>query len=175
MVVGPAGSGKSTVVEEFLIARGGQVCYLATLPRLAFHQDRITKHQQRRPMTWTTIELLEHIHSGVECGIGAALSAVPPSVDVVLLDGLTMFAQEVGWCSPEEAVSGIIESMRVSGRSFSHTILVDQDYCAASISLSRVFAVHARYYCNFAERSFSFVPGPEEASRLEYFLRGAVQ
>jgi len=59
LILGGARSGKSTRAEHLAAQSGKQVIYLATAPHLEGDeawQQRIAKHQARRPSTWLCIE-----------------------------------------------------------------------------------------------------------------------
>ncbi|MDQ6961049.1 MAG: bifunctional adenosylcobinamide kinase/adenosylcobinamide-phosphate guanylyltransferase [Mariprofundaceae bacterium] len=58
LVFGGAASGKSVFAEKLAAAASQKVCYIATAPHLddLAWQDKIQKHQQRRPSYWQTIE-----------------------------------------------------------------------------------------------------------------------
>jgi adenosylcobinamide kinase/adenosylcobinamide-phosphate guanylyltransferase len=57
LVTGGTRSGKSKFAEDLACAIGKEIIYLATAQALDDEmEERIKKHQQRRPKSWTTIE-----------------------------------------------------------------------------------------------------------------------
>jgi len=59
LILGGSRSGKSHFAEQRAIASGLPVTYIATAPHIAGDdewQARITRHRQRRPATWQTVE-----------------------------------------------------------------------------------------------------------------------
>lgn len=83
MVTGGVRSGKSRYAEEMAAKLGGKVTYLATAQALDVEmEERIERHQQRRPNDWKTIEEpLEVITVLSRCQKG----------DTVLLDCLILY------------------------------------------------------------------------------------
>lgn len=67
LVLGGARSGKSAVAEELADRCGDDVIYVATAEVTdADFGERVTRHQARRPSTWTTIEgsdLVDVLHA----------------------------------------------------------------------------------------------------------------
>lgn len=60
LVLGPARSGKSRWAEHLASSSGLEVVYVATGPRLPEDeawQRRLDRHRQRRPSSWTTLEV----------------------------------------------------------------------------------------------------------------------
>lgn len=82
LVLGGTRSGKSAVAERVAAATGTDVTYVATAavdPGDADHAQRISRHRERRPATWST----------VECADPHALPAVlRETTGTVLLDSL---------------------------------------------------------------------------------------
>jgi adenosylcobinamide kinase/adenosylcobinamide-phosphate guanylyltransferase len=82
LVTGPARSGKSLWAEQRALASARRVHYLATGPQLPDDQawqERLRRHRQRRPASWTCREV------GLE--LTGALADYGPE-DVVLIDSL---------------------------------------------------------------------------------------
>jgi adenosylcobinamide kinase/adenosylcobinamide-phosphate guanylyltransferase len=88
LFLGGARSGKSTQAEKLAAQRGERVLYVATA--LPFDDEmrlRIENHRKTRPDTWKTIE--------APTGIAEALQGAIQSVDVVLLDCLTLLVNNL--------------------------------------------------------------------------------
>lgn len=82
LVTGPARSGKSLWAEQRAMVSARSVHYLATGPQLPDDQawqERLQRHRQRRPASWTCREV------GLE--LAAALADYGPK-DLVLIDSL---------------------------------------------------------------------------------------
>lgn len=82
LVTGPARSGKSEWAETLALQSGKSVVYVATAqldPEDLEWQDRIRKHQQRRPASWHTLT--------VPTDLSAALQTAADS-DCLLVDSL---------------------------------------------------------------------------------------
>lgn len=98
-ILGGARSGKSTHAEALAVADGGDVLYVATAQ--AWDDDmaaRIAAHQAQRPGHWHTLEAAQHVGAAV----GAHLDAVAARPRVVLLDCLTLLANNVLMTLPED-------------------------------------------------------------------------
>jgi adenosylcobinamide kinase / adenosylcobinamide-phosphate guanylyltransferase len=64
LVTGPASSGKSLFAEQLAMAAGRPVTYLATGPQRPDDRDwqeRLRRHRQRRPETWSCIEVEQEL------------------------------------------------------------------------------------------------------------------
>ena len=82
LVTGPARSGKSEWAEILANQSGKQVIYVATAllsPDDEQWQQRITQHRNRRPQTWTTLE--------VPVELSATLADAKPNT-ILLVDSL---------------------------------------------------------------------------------------
>lgn len=67
LVLGGTRSGKSDVAERLAAASGEAVTYLATgTPDSAGMDDRIARHQSRRPATWRTVECGPHLADALQ-------------------------------------------------------------------------------------------------------------
>ena len=87
LFTGGARSGKSTRAEQYAAALGLPVTYLATAQAGDDEmRARIGLHQQRRPVSWATVEAPLHV--------AAALEQVPPR-SVVLLDCLSLLVSNL--------------------------------------------------------------------------------
>ena len=97
LILGGARSGKSTYAEQLAAAEGGPVLYVATAE--AWDEEmrvRIAAHQAQRPAHWHTLEAPRHTGAAV-----AATLAAPPGPAVVLVDCLTLLANNVLMALPE--------------------------------------------------------------------------
>jgi len=89
LVTGGARSGKSAFAEEMCYQYGEKIAYIATAAALDEGMvDRIKKHQERRPSSWTTIEQQQNIHHVFE-------NTPSENVDIYLLDCLTVWTTNV--------------------------------------------------------------------------------
>ncbi len=85
VVTGGARSGKSAWAESLAGQCGGQVVYVATAEVCdAEMAARIARHRAGRPADWATVESPRSLE--------AALAAVPPVCDAVLVDCLSVWA-----------------------------------------------------------------------------------
>ena len=83
LLVGGARSGKTAAAERAAAASGRHVAYIATgEARDGEMLERIERHREERPATWTTVEEPREITS--------AVSAVEPEICIVL-DCLTLW------------------------------------------------------------------------------------
>ncbi|MBK8046086.1 MAG: bifunctional adenosylcobinamide kinase/adenosylcobinamide-phosphate guanylyltransferase [Anaerolineales bacterium] len=97
LVLGGARSGKSTYSEQLAAEQGGDVLYVATAE--AWDEEmrtRIAAHRLQRPPAWRTVEA----PTQVATAIAAALT---PATQVVLIDCLTLLANNVLMALPEDA------------------------------------------------------------------------
>lgn len=98
LVHGARRSGKSRVAEDLLRA-AARVVYLAPLTATdAELTDRVTKHQQRRPDHWRTIE-------GRDCA--RAIAEAAPD-EAVLLDSLGTWVSEHLWREEEPDIGALV-------------------------------------------------------------------
>ncbi len=73
-VTGGARSGKSTFAEQFARTYGDDVLYIATARAFdAEMTERIKKHQQSRPASWSTYEGILNIDKSITSNTGVAL------------------------------------------------------------------------------------------------------
>lgn len=94
LVTGGARSGKSSFSEKMCFERGQKVAYIATAAALDEGMvDRIKKHQERRPDSWTTFEKQDKVHEiFAQEDIGG--------YDVFLLDCLTVLVTNIMLSDP---------------------------------------------------------------------------
>jgi adenosylcobinamide kinase/adenosylcobinamide-phosphate guanylyltransferase len=106
LILGGARSGKSSYAEQlaaqfatqFAVGRGERVLYVATAQAWDDEmRERITKHQAQRPAHWQTLEAPTQVGEA----IAAAQAAVDGGWDVVLVDCLTLLANNVLMTLPE--------------------------------------------------------------------------
>ncbi len=94
LILGGARSGKSTYAQNLAGELGQRVLFVATA--LAFDEEmaaRIAAHQADRPAGWRTLEAPRQV--------GAAIQANPGAEEVVLLDCLTLLANNVILALPD--------------------------------------------------------------------------
>jgi adenosylcobinamide kinase/adenosylcobinamide-phosphate guanylyltransferase len=95
LLLGGARSGKSRHAEELAAALGGEVLFVATAEPIDDEmRERIAAHQADRPAGWHTLE--------VSTGVGEAIAAHRPAPNVVLLDCLTLLANNVFAANAQE-------------------------------------------------------------------------
>lgn len=97
LVLGGARSGKSTFAQNLAASRSESVLFVATA--VAFDEEmraRIAAHQAERPAGWRTLEAPQDI--------GQSIRAQAEPVDVVLIDCLTLLANNVLLALPDPAV-----------------------------------------------------------------------
>ncbi len=96
LVLGGARSGKSTWAQQWALAQGGPVLFVATAQ--AFDDEmrsRISRHQAERPPAWRTLEQ--------PLNVGAALEVSPPLEVAVVVDCLTLLVSNILLALPEDA------------------------------------------------------------------------
>lgn len=94
LILGGARSGKSTHAEQLAAAQGGRVLYVATAQ--AWDDEmaaRIAAHRAARPADWRTLEAARDV--------GAAIQATADGADIVLLDCVTLLANNVIGALPD--------------------------------------------------------------------------
>jgi adenosylcobinamide kinase/adenosylcobinamide-phosphate guanylyltransferase len=94
LILGGARSGKTTYAESLARAAQGTVLYVATAT--AGDEEmatRITTHRAQRPPGWRTLEVARQV--------GMAVRAYRPLPDLVLLDCMTLLANNVCGSLPE--------------------------------------------------------------------------
>jgi len=92
LLLGGARSGKSAFAVELGRAWSGDVTYVATAPPIDDDmRDRIRRHRDERPTTWTTVE--------EPVDLGEALAAVDRRAtdDLVIVDCLTLWVSNLMW------------------------------------------------------------------------------
>lgn len=83
LITGGARSGKSSFAEKFTASISEKVAYIATaLPFDEGMKDRIKKHRESRPKTWTTYEVYKNIYKYID--------EISIKHDVILLDCVTI-------------------------------------------------------------------------------------
>jgi adenosyl cobinamide kinase/adenosyl cobinamide phosphate guanylyltransferase len=90
LITGPNDSGKSVFAEELFSRAPGPKRYLATLPDLAQHAERIQRHQLRRPDDWVVHELSGFLQDDVAC-----FRACVRERAAVLLDGFSIYLRRL--------------------------------------------------------------------------------
>jgi adenosylcobinamide kinase/adenosylcobinamide-phosphate guanylyltransferase len=86
LITGGAKSGKSEFAESLAGAAEMPVVYLATMPLISGDSqlaEKIKRHKERRPATWSTIE--------AERDLDGVVSKLPGGASVCLLDCLSLF------------------------------------------------------------------------------------
>jgi adenosylcobinamide kinase/adenosylcobinamide-phosphate guanylyltransferase len=98
LVLGPARSGKSRWAEQLALLSRMEIVYVATGPSSPLDeawQQRVRRHRQRRPPTWTTVELGEPDHLGrVLLGLSAQQLALVDSLGTWVAAGLDLDQQQ---------------------------------------------------------------------------------
>lgn len=98
LVLGGARSGKSTHAQRLAAGRGEAVVYVATAEAGDGEMaDRIAAHRAERPAHWQTIEAPRSIGAAIQSGAGQA--------DVILIDCLTLLANNVIVPLPESVTA----------------------------------------------------------------------
>ncbi len=98
-ILGGARSGKSSYAERLAAEHGGPVLYVATAR--AWDDDmaaRIARHKADRPAHWSTLEAPLQVGAAV----GEWLRTAPEPPAVILLDCLTLLANNVLVSMPED-------------------------------------------------------------------------
>lgn len=90
VITGGARSGKSLFAEELARRSEKPVSYLATMPRLANDPEldfKVEQHQNRRPLSWQTIEAELDIHE--------RLKTLAPGPGVCVIDCLSLYVSNM--------------------------------------------------------------------------------
>ncbi|MFZ6031420.1 MAG: cobamide remodeling phosphodiesterase CbiR [Chloroflexota bacterium] len=96
LLLGGARSGKSTHAQDLAHSLGNDVLYVATATAGDEEMaQRIANHRAERPAHWRTLE--------APANTGAAIQAVDPPPEVILLDCLTLLVSNVLLALPEDA------------------------------------------------------------------------
>ncbi|MCC7358934.1 MAG: bifunctional adenosylcobinamide kinase/adenosylcobinamide-phosphate guanylyltransferase [Anaerolineales bacterium] len=96
LVLGGARSGKTRYAQEAAAQRAGPVLYVATAEAGDSEMaERIAAHRAERPARWATLE--------APLNVGAAIQRVTPAPAVVVVDCLTLLANNVIVPLPEDA------------------------------------------------------------------------
>lgn len=99
IILGGARSGKSRYAEQLAAQMGQQILYVATAQ--AWDDEmatRIANHRAQRPLAWQTLE--------APTAVGAAIAQTlesKPAIDLLLIDCLTLLANNVLMALPENA------------------------------------------------------------------------
>lgn len=102
LILGGARSGKSAYAQRWATARSTHVLYVATAEAGDTEMAaRIAAHRAERPAGWLTLESPRRV--------GAAIRRVSQTVDVVLIDCLTLLASNVVAALPEPATAEAAE------------------------------------------------------------------
>ncbi|MEP7359855.1 MAG: bifunctional adenosylcobinamide kinase/adenosylcobinamide-phosphate guanylyltransferase, partial [Anaerolineales bacterium] len=102
LILGGARSGKSAYAERLAARWGGRILYVATAEAGDDEMaQRIAAHRAGRPAGWTTLEAPRDT--------GAAIQRLGGQADVVVLDCLTLLANNVIVPLPEPVSAGAAE------------------------------------------------------------------
>ncbi len=108
LITGGARSGKSGYAERLVADLGARIAYLATAAAVdAEMEERITRHQVRRPPSWQTFE--------TPVAPSRVIDAEGERFDAMLLDCLTvmignrMLGPELNWNHPEISALNALE------------------------------------------------------------------
>jgi adenosylcobinamide kinase/adenosylcobinamide-phosphate guanylyltransferase len=107
LILGGARSGKSSYAQKLAGERSERVLYVATA--LAFDEEmtaRIAAHQAERPAGWRTLEAPHEVGAAVRAGCG--------DEDVLLLDCLTLLANNVILPLPDEESPGFAQAAQAA-------------------------------------------------------------
>jgi adenosylcobinamide kinase / adenosylcobinamide-phosphate guanylyltransferase len=98
LILGGARSGKSAYAQSLAAQHGGSVLYVATAEAGdAEMAARIAAHRESRPAEWQTLEAPRNV--------GQAIRSCPGQCDTVLLDCLTLLANNIIVPLPEDATA----------------------------------------------------------------------
>lgn len=100
LITGGARSGKSAFAESLANADGGKVIYLATMEEIAEDREateRIKRHRERRPATWTTIE--------VPFNVDETVGQISDQTAVCLVDCLSLYVSNMLLSFDEKSTS----------------------------------------------------------------------
>ncbi len=100
LITGGARSGKSAFAEALADSDGGKVLYIATMEEIVEDSEsleRIKRHRERRPMSWSTIE--------VPFDVDQAVSNISQDTDVCLIDCLSLYVSNMLLALDEKSTS----------------------------------------------------------------------
>lgn len=90
LITGGARSGKSAFAELLADRVGGEVLYIATMEEVIGDHEaiqRITRHRERRPVSWKTIETPFDVHEEID--------NMPQDTNVCLIDCLSLYVSNM--------------------------------------------------------------------------------
>lgn len=100
LITGGARSGKSAFAEALANSDGGKVLYIATMEEIVEDSEaleRIKRHRERRPLTWSTVE--------VPFDVDQAVSKISKDTDVCLIDCLSLYVSNMLLALDEKSTS----------------------------------------------------------------------
>ena len=125
LVLGGAGSGKSSFAESLFSAPGRDVVYLATLtPTDDESRRRIVDHQKRRPAGWITIELNGDLR--------AVASRLPTGADV-LFDSLTCYISLLAFEDHDSTLASNLVGAITAWRDQARVVVVVSDEIGSGV------------------------------------------
>ncbi len=99
LILGGARSGKSSYAEQVAADRGQRILYVATAQAWDGEMaTRIANHRAQRPSSWQTLEAPTQVGAAI-----AQTLAAEAAIDLVLIDCLTLLANNVLMTLPETA------------------------------------------------------------------------
>jgi adenosylcobinamide kinase/adenosylcobinamide-phosphate guanylyltransferase len=110
LILGGARSGKSAHAQRLAAERGQRVLYVATAEALDDEMThRIAVHRAERPAHWRTLETPRRVGAAIR-DYANTLTANDDSLDVVLLDCLTLLASNIIVPLPEPVTANVAEA-----------------------------------------------------------------
>ncbi len=88
LVTGGARSGKSSFAEQLCLARNNATAYIATsIPFDEEMKERVRKHQETRPTSWTTYETYQKVYTKI--------ADIAANHETVILDCVTLMVNNL--------------------------------------------------------------------------------
>ena len=97
LIIGGARSGKSRFAQELALKLGEPVLFVATAAAGDEEmRQRIEKHQQARPNTWSTLEVTTHVGSQILQKIGEARVVIVDCITLLVNNILSQHSDQTG-------------------------------------------------------------------------------
>lgn len=131
LILGGARSGKSSLAEQLAAKLGDdEVVYIATATVIDDEMgERIERHKQQRPSTWTSVEAPLDLAQAIEANQQA---------EVILVDCLTLWLNNHLYHRPEQDFAALIEQLIVAAQTTKNIIFVANEVGLGIIPMGEI-------------------------------------